>query len=97
MDTHTHSHTYVNEYVQMLPYTSGRNFLLLSCKSMEELAYSESMPYLVWRGLVDASYEVEKIVLQCCFWAIDSFPHILGTGGVKNRVTKPLQQDQVSW
>lgn len=33
---HTLSHTYVNGYAQMKPYSSGRNFLLLACKSIEE-------------------------------------------------------------
>lgn len=84
-----HTHVYVNGYAQMKPCSTGRNFLLLACKSIEEVAYLESLPYLLSRGHVDSSCEVEKIVLQCCFWAV-SFPHILGAGGVKNRVAKTL-------
>lgn len=95
-DIGTHSHTYVNGCAQMIPYSSGRNVLLLACESIEELAYSESMLYLLWRRHVDASCEVETIVLQCCFQGVDSFPPILGAGGVKNRATKTLWQDQIS-
>lgn len=46
-DIGTHSHTYVNGCAQMIPYSSGRNVLLLACESIEELAYSESMLYLL--------------------------------------------------
>lgn len=38
-DTHTHTdtHTSINGYAQMRPYSSGRNFLLLACKSIVNL------------------------------------------------------------
>lgn len=45
--TQTDTHTYINAHAQMLRYSSGRNVLLLACKSIVKLAYLESVPYLL--------------------------------------------------
>lgn len=89
MCTDANAHTYINAHSQMLPYSSGRNFLLSACKSIVKPACLEPVLYLLWKEHVDASWGVEKVVLLCWFWAMESFPHVLQAGEVKNTGTKP--------